>query len=116
MITTGGALFARRVIHTVGPVWRGGGSAEPDTLAACYRNSLALADAEGLVSVAFPSISTGAYGYPIEEAAPVALRTIATLLPSLVSVRLVRCVLFSAADLAAYRLALETGLPGAAAG
>ena len=77
MITTGGALPARRVIHTVGPVWHGGGAGEPETLAACYRSSLSLADAEGLESVAFPSISTGAFGYPIEEAAPVALRTIA---------------------------------------
>src|SRR5881394_4208847 len=59
--TTGGELPARRVIHTVGPVWHGGGSGEAETLASCYRSSLALADEEGLGSVAFPSISTGAF-------------------------------------------------------
>ena len=99
VITTGGALPARRVIHTVGPVWQGGGAGEAETLAACYRSSLALADAEGLESVAFPSISTGAFGYPIDEAAPVALRTIARVLRGRAAVRLVRCVLFSERDL-----------------
>ena len=102
VITTGGALPARRVIHTVGPIWHGGRSGEPETLAWCYRSSLALADEEGLSSVAFPSISTGAFGYPIEEAAPVALRAIAEVLPTARSVRLVRCVLFSESDLEAY--------------
>jgi O-acetyl-ADP-ribose deacetylase (regulator of RNase III) len=107
VITTGGVLPARRVIHTVGPVWQGGGAGEPVTLASCYRNSLALADDEGLESVAFPSISTGAFGYPIEEAAPVALRTIAAALPGARHLRLVRCVLFSEADLDAYARALS---------
>jgi O-acetyl-ADP-ribose deacetylase (regulator of RNase III) len=106
VITTGGALPARRVIHTVGPIWHGGGQGEAETLASCYRRSLALADEEGLESVAFPSISTGAFGYPIEEAAPVALRTIAEALPGARHVRLVRCVLFSEADLDAYVSAL----------
>jgi O-acetyl-ADP-ribose deacetylase (regulator of RNase III) len=106
VITTGGALPARRVIHTVGPVWRGGRAGEAETLASCYRSSLALADEEGLESVAFPSISTGAFGYPIEESAPVALRAIAEALETARHVRLVRCVLFSEADLDAYGRAL----------
>ena len=114
VITTGGALPARRVIHTVGPVWRGGGAGEPETLAACYRSSLSLAEEEGLESVAFPSISTGAFGYPIEEAAPVALRTIAEVLPGAHHVRLVRCVLFSESDLETYARALDAIAPGAA--
>ena len=75
--TTAGELAARRVIHTVGPIWRGGRSGEADTLAAAYRNSLERAREEGLRTVAFPSISTGAYGYPVEEAARVALRAVA---------------------------------------
>jgi O-acetyl-ADP-ribose deacetylase (regulator of RNase III) len=114
VITTGGALPARRVIHTVGPVWQGGGAGEAATLAACYRSSLALADGEGLDSVAFPSISTGAFGYPIEEAAPVALRTIAEMLARARHVRLVRCVLFSARDLDVYARALDAVAPGPA--
>ncbi|HEV7502152.1 MAG TPA: O-acetyl-ADP-ribose deacetylase [Vicinamibacteria bacterium] len=111
VITTGGALPARRVIHTVGPVWQGGGAREPETLAACYRSSLSLAEEEGLESVAFPSISTGAFGYPIEEAAPVALRTIAEVLPGARHVRLVRCVLFSESDLETYARALAAIAP-----
>jgi O-acetyl-ADP-ribose deacetylase (regulator of RNase III) len=108
VITTAGQLPARRVIHTVGPVWSGGRAGEPDTLARCYRSSLALAAQHALTSVAFPSISTGAYGYPIEDAAPVALQAIAAVLRAGgSSVRLVRCVLFSRSDLGAYRRALE---------
>src|SRR5688500_20077454 len=67
-LTRGYRLPARFVIHTVGPVWRGGGAGEPELLAHCYRNSLALAEAEGLASIAFPAISTGVYGYPLEPA------------------------------------------------
>ena len=106
--TTAGALPARRVIHTVGPVWRGGAAGEAETLASCYRTSLALADGEGLASVAFPSISTGAFGYPIDQAAPIALSTIAAFLASARTVRLVRCVLFSERDLEVYRRAMES--------
>ncbi|UWX04843.1 O-acetyl-ADP-ribose deacetylase [Pseudoxanthomonas sp. NC8] len=76
-ITGGYRLPARYVIHTVGPVWRGGGHDEPALLAACYRNSLALAEAHGCACVAFPSISTGVYGYPPELAAPLAVATVA---------------------------------------
>jgi O-acetyl-ADP-ribose deacetylase (regulator of RNase III) len=112
VITTGGALPARRVIHTVGPIWHGGHSGEAETLAACYRSSLALAEQEGLSSVAFPSISTGAFGYPIEEAAPVALRAVADVLRGAHHVRLVRCVLFSESDLDAYERALAAIVGG----
>lgn len=72
-ITKGYNLPARHVIHTVGPVWHGGGHGEPETLAACYRNSLSLAVQHGLVSLAFPGISTGVYGYPPEPAARIAV-------------------------------------------
>jgi O-acetyl-ADP-ribose deacetylase (regulator of RNase III) len=72
-ITPGFRLPARYVIHTVGPVWRGGQSGEAATLAACYRNSLALARSHGLRTIAFPSISTGAYGYPVNQAAEIAI-------------------------------------------
>jgi O-acetyl-ADP-ribose deacetylase len=111
VITTAGALPARRVIHTVGPIWHGGAAGEAETLASCYRASLALADEEGLTSVAFPSISTGAFGYPIDKAAPVALAAIAETLRSARTVRLVRCVLFSPSDFETYRSALEALIP-----
>jgi O-acetyl-ADP-ribose deacetylase (regulator of RNase III) len=72
-ITRGYRLPARSVIHTVGPVWRGGGSGEADLLASCYRSSLALAREHGLRTIAFPAISTGIYGYPIDQATGIAL-------------------------------------------
>lgn len=75
-ITSGYRLKARRVIHTVGPVWRGGTQGEPELLARCYRNALALAVVEGLESMAFPAISTGIYGYPKEAAADIAVREV----------------------------------------
>jgi O-acetyl-ADP-ribose deacetylase len=107
VLTSGGRLAARHVIHTVGPVWRGGAHAEAETLARCYRNSLQLAAARGLSTVAFPAISTGVYGYPAEEAAAVALRTIAEVLRAGSPITLVRCVLFSERDLETYRRALR---------
>lgn len=73
-ITRGYRLKARHVIHTVGPVWRGGMHGEPELLARCYRNSVALAVVHGLSSIAFPAISTGVYGYPKESAAEIAIR------------------------------------------
>jgi O-acetyl-ADP-ribose deacetylase len=106
VITSGGRLPARHVIHTVGPVWRGGGHGEAEVLARCYRNSLALAAARGLSSVAFPAISTGVYGYPVEEAASVALGALREALRAGSAVSLVRCVLFSAEDFEIYRRAL----------
>lgn len=75
-ITRGYRLTARHVIHTVGPVWRGGASGEPGLLASCYRNSLALAMAHDLQSIAFPAISTGVYGYPKEPATEIAIREV----------------------------------------
>lgn len=76
-ITSGYRLRARHVIHTVGPVWRGGAAGEPELLARCYRKSLALAGEHGLTSIAFPAISTGIYGYPKEPAAEIAVREVA---------------------------------------
>ena len=76
VITTGGNLPAKYVIHTAGPVWEGGTAGEPDLLASCYRESLQLAVENGVQTIAFPSISTGIYGYPTEKAAAVALRTV----------------------------------------
>jgi len=73
-ITKGYQLKARHVIHTVGPIWQGGESNEPELLAGCYRNSLALAELHGLKSIAFPAISTGVYGYPKEPATEIAVR------------------------------------------
>jgi O-acetyl-ADP-ribose deacetylase (regulator of RNase III) len=75
-ITPGFRLPARYVIHTVGPVWRGGERGEPDLLSACYRNALGLAAEHGLRSVAFPAISCGVYGYPLDEAAAIAVREV----------------------------------------
>jgi O-acetyl-ADP-ribose deacetylase (regulator of RNase III) len=75
-ITSAYRLKARRIIHTVGPVWRGGTQGEPELLARCYRNALALAVVEGLRSMAFPAISTGIYGYPKEAAADIAVREV----------------------------------------
>jgi len=81
-ITRGYRLQARHVIHTVGPVWQGGGAGEPRLLANAYANSLALARTHGLVSVAFPAVATGVYGYPPDQAAEIAVRTVAGALRS----------------------------------
>jgi O-acetyl-ADP-ribose deacetylase (regulator of RNase III) len=101
-ITAAYQLAAKHVIHTVGPVWRGGTRDEPAQLASCYRNSLALAAQHGVKSIAFPSISTGVYSYPIGKAAKVAVATVRTWLDDPGSIELVRFVCFSAEDLAAY--------------
>jgi O-acetyl-ADP-ribose deacetylase (regulator of RNase III) len=102
-LTTGGRLKARHVIHTVGPVYRDGRHGEPELLASAYRRSLEVASEHSLRSVAFPSISTGAYRYPIRDAAGVALRTVADYLRAHDEIELVRFVLFSAGDLAFYQ-------------
>lgn len=86
-ITAGYRLPARHVIHTVGPVWQGGDAGEPELLASCYRESLQLADRNGLASIAFPAISTGVYGYPMHSAAHVAVDAVRTTLPGLRAVR-----------------------------
>ena len=106
--TTGGQLPAGYVIHTVGPVWYGGDCGEPETLASCYRESLSVADKLHLTNIAFPSISTGVYGYPVERAAEVALKSVAITLPDLRYIRDVRFVLFSNADFKTYTRALES--------
>ncbi|MBI4545382.1 MAG: O-acetyl-ADP-ribose deacetylase [Gemmatimonadetes bacterium] len=106
--TTAGKLPAKRVIHTAGPVWHGGGRGEPELLRSAYRNSLERAREEGLRTVAFPAISTGAYGYPIRQAAPLALGAVADYVPSHPDAfDEIRFVLFSASDLEAYREALS---------
>ncbi|MBS7645187.1 MAG: O-acetyl-ADP-ribose deacetylase [Candidatus Bathyarchaeia archaeon] len=95
VITTGGQLKARHVIHTVGPIWRGGGAGEAELLAKAYRSSLRLAVENGLHSVAFPSISTGAYGYPVEEASRIALEAIKEFLEREDKLKEVRLVLYT---------------------
>ncbi len=106
-ITKGYRLPAKYVIHTVGPVWKGGKSKERELLRKCYVNSLALAAEHGLRSIAFPSISTGAYRFPIERAARIAVETVRECITRPTSVELVRFVCFSAHDLAVYQKALE---------
>jgi O-acetyl-ADP-ribose deacetylase (regulator of RNase III) len=101
-VTTGGNLKAKFVIHTVGPVWRGGNQREPELLAEAYRNSLKLAVSKGLKTVAFPSISTGAYGYPIEQASRIALATVKDFLEREDNLDRVVFVLFSRDDLEVY--------------
>ncbi|MGY4706861.1 O-acetyl-ADP-ribose deacetylase [Candidatus Bipolaricaulota sp. J31] len=108
VITTGGNLPAKWVIHTVGPVWHGGTRGEPELLAKAYRSCLELAREQGIKSIAFPSISTGIYGYPIEEAAKIALRTVKEFLEADPGpIEEVRFVLFSEKDFEAYRSAWE---------
>lgn len=98
VITTGGELPAKRVIHTVGPVYGHHGGEEARLLAACYRNSIALAGAHRLATLAFPAISTGVYGYPKDEAAEVSLAAITAALEEHAGIREVRLVFFSAGD------------------
>jgi O-acetyl-ADP-ribose deacetylase (regulator of RNase III) len=106
-LTNGYQLPARFVIHTVGPVWRGGDHDEPRLLASCYRRSLEVAAAAGLASVAIPCISTGVYGYPFEQATHVAVATVRSTLPDLPVVREVIFCCHSARDLAAYQRLLR---------
>ena len=102
-ITRGYRLRARWVIHTVGPVWHGGGHGEDELLANCYQRSLALAVASGLRTVAFPSISTGAYGFPLERAARIAIRECLEFLGRQPDFGQIRLVCFGAQALAVYR-------------
>ena len=102
-MTTGGNLKTRYVIHTVGPIWRGGNQKEPELLAEAYLNSLKLAASKKLKTVAFPSISTGAYGYPIEKASRIALATVKNFLEREDKLDKVVFVLFSRSDLEIYR-------------
>src|SRR5688572_29434213 len=106
-ITKGYRLPARYVIHTVGPVWSGGKRGEPELLRSCYVNSLRLATEHGIRSIAFPCISTGAYRYPIEQAAKIAVETVREELQRPTSVELARFVCFSAGDWEVYRKMLR---------
>lgn len=101
-LTGGYRLPAKFVIHAVGPVWRGGQAGEPELLRSCYRHSLRLADDHGARSIAFPAISTGAYGYPIAAAARVAVHAVHEAAPGLASIELVRFVCFSERDWTVY--------------
>jgi O-acetyl-ADP-ribose deacetylase (regulator of RNase III) len=105
-ITAGCDLAARHVIHTVGPVWHGGGSGEPGLLASCYTESLRLAEQAGVETIAFPGISTGVYGYPKDEACAVAVRAVAAWLDAHALPRTVTFCCFSAGDAALYRARL----------
>lgn len=106
VITTGGNLPAKYVIHTVGPIWQGGNAGEPDLLASCYRESLTLALKHGIKTIAFPSISTGIYGYPTERAAVVALNAVKSFLEGHDEMTEVRFVLFDSATYRCYENAI----------
>ena len=110
-LTRGHRLKARFVIHTVGPVWHGGGHGEPGLLASCYRRSIEVAAAHGVRSLAFPGISSGVYGYPVDQAARIAVETVYALCAAHPEIEEVTFCCFSASDLAVYQ-----GLLGAAAG
>lgn len=102
VITQGYNLPAQFVIHTVGPVWRGGNNNEPELLASCYRNSMAIAAKHKLKSIAFPSISTGVYGYPMELAAQIAVKTVRDAIAQPSSIQEVIFCCFSQNDLDVY--------------
>jgi len=107
VITTGGNLSAKHVIHTVGPIHRGGQNAEAEKVASCHRESIRLADEHALQSLSFPAISTGAYGYPVSDAAPIAIAAAVEALDAAQHVKLVRFVLFDVSTLKAYTRAAE---------
>ncbi|MFC1942363.1 O-acetyl-ADP-ribose deacetylase [Chloroflexota bacterium] len=107
VITTAGNMKARHVIHTVGPIWHGGGSQEAELLASAYRESLKLASENNLISVSFPSLSTGAYAYPVSNASLIALKTVTDFLSETTSVKEVIFVLFNSRTFGAYASALQ---------
>ncbi len=107
VITSGGNLKARHVIHTVGPIWHGGTSNEEETLASAYRESLNLADQYDLKTVSFPSISTGAYGFPLDKAAPIAIQTAAEFLRAENSVQEITFCLFGVDAMVEFQKALD---------
>lgn len=105
-ITTGFDLKAKFIIHTVGPVWRGGQHGEAQLLKSCYRECIALAEDHPISSLAFPAISTGVYGYPIEAATEVAVETVSAVVEGTATIREVVFCCFSKSDLAVYRSVL----------
>ena len=105
-LTKGYALPARYVIHTVGPVWRGGAQGEDEALASCYRRALAVAVAHGVRTIAFPCISTGIYGFPADRACAIAVRTVREFLAAHSAITRVVFVTFSPRDTALYHTAL----------
>jgi O-acetyl-ADP-ribose deacetylase (regulator of RNase III) len=107
VLTTGGRLPAKYVIHTVGPVYARGDRGEAQTLASCYRESISLANDHAIASVAFPSISTGAFGYPVHDAALVAVEAVAKALESSTHLKQARFALFDAGTVRAYTTAAE---------
>jgi O-acetyl-ADP-ribose deacetylase len=107
VMTTGGRLAAQYVIHTVGPIYRDGTGNEAETLASCHREAVRLADEKGLASISFPAISTGAFGYPVDDAALVALSAVAAALRSAKNVKTCRFVLFDISTLRAFERAAE---------
>jgi O-acetyl-ADP-ribose deacetylase (regulator of RNase III) len=111
VITTGGNLKAKYVIHTVGPVYRGGSRGEPELLENAYQNSLNLASSNSLKSITFPSISTGAYGYPLEDAAKIALKTAIDFLKEKTDLEIIRFVLFGQKTLEVYEKVLKSWGP-----
>lgn len=111
-LTRGYGLPARFIIHTVGPVWRGGLGGEPELLASCYRRSLEIAAAHHLHSLAFPCISTGVYGYPAEPAARVAIHTVSSFLRGSSAFSEIVFCCFSPGDLAIYERLLQEGSAG----
>jgi O-acetyl-ADP-ribose deacetylase (regulator of RNase III) len=114
VITTGGRLPAECVIHTVGPVWHGGGHGEPELLESAYRSSLTVARERGLKTIAFPSISTGVYGFPIDKACPIAIGAALEHLKGATSLERVVFVLFSRADYDLYLAKAEEMIGGGA--
>jgi O-acetyl-ADP-ribose deacetylase (regulator of RNase III) len=115
VITTGGRLLAKFVIHTVGPIYNDGRQGESDILASAHRESIRIADEHGIQLLSFPAISTGAYGYPVAEAAQIALSTVAKALEATTHLRAIRFVLFDQATLRQFNAAAQklhrSGLP-----
>jgi O-acetyl-ADP-ribose deacetylase (regulator of RNase III) len=107
VITPAGKLKAKYIIHTAGPVYNGGNRGEAEKLASCYKNCLKLAVENNVTTIAFPSISTGIYGYPLDEAAPIALNTVVNFLKENKSVKLVKFVLFDEKTFSSYSSVLK---------